>query len=241
MNPLALAVTTFFASAVEFVEAATIVLAVGITQGWRAALAGSATAALALAAVVAAGGFLVTALDVIVAAMQLVVGPLLILFGAWWLRKAILRWAGRKALRDEAAAYVREVGALRIENTRGFAVAFQGVFIEGLEVVVIVVGFTAGAPYLVGWSAGGAFCALLLVTLAAVALRAPLARVPENLLKTIVGIMLVSVGAFWLGEGLRVRWPFGDATLLALIACTTAIVVALVAALRTRGAPSVEQ
>jgi len=238
MNPLVLAGTTFAASLVEFVEAATIVFAVGVTHGWRAALGGTAAAALALAAIVLAGAPLVVMIDALVAWIQLVAGPLLVLFGAWWLRKAILRYAGRKAMHDETAIYAREVTRLRAEHVRGFAVAFQGVFIEGFEVAVIVITFAAGAPSLIGWSSGGALAALLAVAFAAFALRAPLARMPENLLKTIVAIMLLSLGTFWTGEGAGLRWPLHAGALFAIAACYAALSAALVALLRMHRAPS---
>jgi Ca2+/H+ antiporter, TMEM165/GDT1 family len=111
-------------------------------------------------------------------------------------------------------------------------VAFQGVFVEGLEVAIIVITFAATSPALIGWSSGGALCALLVVTLAAFALRAPFSRVPENALKAIVGIMLVSLGTLWTGEGLGVRWPWGDVTLVALLVAVTLVVGTLVLILR---------
>ena len=229
MNPWLLAGTTFFASAVEFVEAATIVLAVAYTQGVRAALIGTFGAAGVLVAFVALGAPLL-ANAVALAHIEVVVGPFLVLFGIAWLRKAIWRYAGRKALHDEAMIFAREVAELRAdrEHRHGVAVAFQGVFVEGLEVAVIVVTFAASTPHLIAWSAGGALLALALVTVAAVALRAPLANVPENMLKSIVGVMLLSLGTYWSGEGAGLHWWLGDATLFVFIAAFALLAALLV-------------
>ena len=191
MNPWVLAGTTFLASAVEFVEAATIVLAVGITQGWRAAINGTIAATVALAILVAALGPLLSRAAT-VERIEIVVGPFLVLFGISWLRKAVWRFAGRKALHDEDEIFRRQVETLQHRNAReGFFVAFQGVFVEGLEVAVIVVTFAASTPSLMNWSIGGAIAALVIVAAAAFLLRAPFARVPENLMKGIVGLMLL--------------------------------------------------
>lgn len=232
MTPWLLAGTTFLASAVEFVEAATIVLAVAVTQGWRVAIGGTVAAAIALAAFVAVGAPILTnALSL--ERLELIVGPFLILFGIAWLRKAVWRYAGRKAMHDEDAIFAREVEELRAHEQRhGFAVAFQGVFVEGLEVAVIVVTFAASTPALVAWSTGGAILALIVVTLAAVALRAPFSRVPENLLKAVVGVMLLSLGTFWTGEGAHLVWQWGDGTLFALIGGYVLLAALLIAVQR---------
>lgn len=233
MSPWVLAGTTFFASAVEFIEAATIVLAVAVTQGWRSAIGGTIAATVALIALVAVGTpILMSAVDL--QRLELIVGPFLILFGIAWLRKAVWRYAGRKALHDEDAIYQREVAHLstRREERYGFAVAFQGVFVEGLEVAVIVVTFAASTPALIAWSTGGAIVALAVVVVATVALRAPFSRVPENLLKGIVGVMLLSLGTFWTGEGARIVWPLEDATLFAFIAGYAILSIVLVAVQR---------
>lgn len=230
MNPWVLAGTTFFASAVEFVEAATIVLAVGFTQGWRAALTGTLWATLTLAAIVAFFGPLLANIASL-HRIEVVVGPLLILYGIGWLRKAVWRYAGRKALRDEQSNYAQQVSRLQAdrEHRLGFATAYQGVFVEGLEVAVIVVTFSASAPHAVGWSVGGAVVALLAVVAVAVLLRVPFSRVPENALKALVGTMLLSLGTFWAGEGLGLAWWLGDATLFAFAALYAATALALVA------------
>lgn len=233
MTPWLLAGTTFLASAVEFVEAATIVLAVAVTQGWRPAIWGTVAAGAALAVFVGIGTpILMNSLEL--RRLELIVGPFLILFGIAWLRKAVWRYAGRKSMHDEEAIFRREVARLSAthEARTGFAVAFQGVFVEGLEVAVIVVTFAASSPALVAWSAGGALLALLAVAVATVMLRAPFSRVPENLLKGGVGVMLLSLGTFWTGEGTFLVWPLGDATLFALIAGYAMLGLLLVAVQR---------
>jgi Ca2+/H+ antiporter, TMEM165/GDT1 family len=236
VNPLVLAGTTFVASAVEFVEAATIVLAVGVTQGWRSALGGAFAAALTLAVLVGVGSPLLQNAGSLMR-IESIVGPFLVLFGIAWLRKAVWRYAGRKAMHDEAEIYAREVAHLSAEGAgNGFAVAFQGVFVEGLEVAVIVVTFAATAPALIAWSVGGAGAAFLLITIAAIALRAPFSRVPENALKAIVGVMLLSLGTYWTGEGLGVVWMLGDASFFAFIAGFAVLAALLVMTSRERTA-----
>lgn len=218
MNGWVLGGTTFLASAVEMVEAATIVLAVAVTQGRRTALAGAFWALATLAVIVAALGPALARRGAI-AWIELIVGPFAVLFGIAWLRKAIWRFAGKKAQHDEDAIFAHEVEVLRAKDRRaGFATAFQGVFIEGLEVAVIVVTFSATRPALIAWSIGGSALAALMVAAAAVALRAPFARVPENAIKAVVGLMLLSLGTLWSGEALGLHWPAGDATIFELLA-----------------------
>ncbi|MEA2665224.1 MAG: hypothetical protein QOI11_2168, partial [Candidatus Eremiobacteraeota bacterium] len=206
MNGWLLAGTTFLASGVEAVEAMTIVLAVGVAVSWRVAFRGAGLALLALVAIVAVFGPLLHLVPL--AALKLAIGVLLALFGLAWLRKAILRYAGRKALRDEDANYAREVRDLRAAEAArrgdrvGAAVAFKAVLLEGLEVAVIVVTFGAASSAALGWAATGALVAVLAVVLLGLALRRPASRVPENAMKFAVGIMLVSFGTFWAGEGL---------------------------------------
>ncbi|MDQ2866204.1 MAG: hypothetical protein M3R51_08250 [Candidatus Eremiobacteraeota bacterium] len=230
MTPWVLAGTTFLASTVEFVEAATIVLAVAVTQGWRTAVNGALAATASLAILIAVLGPLL-ARAATIARIEIVVGPFLILFGIGWLRKAVWRFSGRKAQRDETAIYRREVEALSAahEARGGFAVAFQGVFVEGLEVAVIVVTFAASTPALAVWSIGGALAALVVIAVAAFALRAPFARVPENVIKSVVGLMLLSLGTYWTGEGLGIAWWLGDSTLFTFIAGYAAIAALLIA------------
>lgn len=225
--------TTFLASSVEFVEAATIVLAVGYAQGWRSALLGTLWASLALVALVAAFGPAIENAASL-ARLQLIVGPFLMLFGIGWLRKAVWRYAGRKSLRDETAIYDREVARLTADRERrlGFAVAFQGVFVEGLEVAVIVVTFGAAGARALAFAIGGAALALCAVAGAATALHKPFSRVPENALKALVGIMLFALGTFWSGEAIGIVWWAGDATLFVLAATNALVAAAIVLALR---------
>lgn len=214
MNAWVAAGTTFLASGLEFVEAATIVLAVGYTAGWRTALSGTAWA---IGVLIVLTGLLGPALVYWVprSALQIAIGIFLALFGYTWLRKAIWRYAGRKALRDEAAAFDKEIADLRKHERRyAFATAFNGVLLEGLEVAVIVITFSAARGGALLWAAVGALAACVLVVAAAILLRRPLSRVPENAMGFIVGIMLLSFGTFWSGEGLGLQWWAGEGTLL---------------------------
>lgn len=225
----------FLASLVEFVEALTIVLAVGTVRGWRPALGGAAAAGLLLAVLVAALG---PALRLVpLARLQLLVGLLLLLFGTRWLRKAVLRAAGIIPLHDEAKAFAEEARALagarrdRVIDAVAFLTAFKGVLIEGLEVVFIVIAVGAAGDLLV--PAGlGAGLALALVVALGLALHRPLARMPENTLKFAVGVMVSAYGTFWLGEGLGLGWPGDDLALIGLIAGWLALALVLVPAVR---------
>ena len=236
---LGLAISVFLACAVEAVEALTIVLAVGTTRSWRSTLTGVGVALLVLAAITAALGPALTALPI--DALRLVVGALLLIFGLQWLRKAILRASGFKALHDEREAYEQEQAAARdagaVDRDRfdpySFTVAFKGVLLEGLEVVFIVLTFGAN-QHNVGLAAAAAAVAVLAVVGAGFAVHAPLARVPENTLKFVVGVMLTSFGMFWGAEGAGADWPGGDAALLVLIPGTLAVSLGLVALLRRR-------
>ena len=233
MSLLVAALPSFLASIVEFVEALTIVLAVGVTRQWRSTLIGVGAAALALVAIVGVFGTAIVVL-VPIAYLRLVVGTFLLIYGLQWLCKAILRAAGAKAKHDEASIYVREVAELQNEPPvaeRGmdwisFTVAFKGVLLEGLEVAFIVVTFGASAGAL-GPAAAGAAIAGVIVIAVGLALHRPLARVPENGLKFAVGLMLVTFGTFWAGEGIGIDWPGSDVILLVLLAGYT--VTALVA------------
>src|SRR5258708_4881654 len=212
----------FLASLVEFVEAFTIVLAVGTTSGWRPALQGSLAGLAVLALLVAILG---PTLDrVPLNWLQLVIGILLLLFGMRWLRKAILRAVGIIALHDETAAFATEQAELgRAARGTGAmdwlaaTAAFKAVVLEGLEVVFIVIAVGAGRGLLVPASLGAvAACALVLAI--GVAVHRPLARVPENALKFAVGVLLSAFGMFWAGEGLGIDWPGGDLVIVAFIA-----------------------
>jgi uncharacterized membrane protein len=238
-----LALSVLAACAVEAVEALTIVLAVGATRSWRSAMTGVGAALLALAVITAALGPAVTALPLGV--LRVVVGGLLLVFGLQWLRKAILRASGFKALHDELEAFEQERAAARgagVLAGRGqsldaysFTVAFKGVLLEGLEVVFIVLTFGAN-EHDVPLAAAAAAVAVLAVALAGVVAHGPLSRVPENTLKFGVGVMLTSFGIFWGAEGAGSHWPGGDAALLAIVPATLACALAMVAALRRRGA-----
>ena len=227
---------TFAASTVEMVEALTIVLAVGVTRGWRDVATGVSAALLCLALVVIALGPALTRLPI--DTLRLVVGGLLLVFGLQWLRKAILRAAGLKAVHDEDAIYEQELADLRAAgggrgplDWYGFTVAFKGVFLEGLEVAFIVVTFGAAQGHL-DVAALGAGAAAIVVLMAGFLVHRPLSRVPENTLKFGVGIMLTSFGTFWSAEGAGARWPGGDVFILALLAGVTALSFSLVGALR---------
>jgi uncharacterized membrane protein len=233
-----LAVSVFLACAVEAVEALTIVLAVGYTRSWRSALTGVGAAAAVLAALTAALGPALTAIPI--NALRLGVGGLLLVFGLQWLRKAILRAAGLKALHDEREAFERERAAARAAgrpdtalDPYSFTIAFKGVLLEGLEVVFIVLTFGAN-QHDVGLAAAAAGVAVAIVILAGLVVHAPLARVPENTMKFAVGVMLTSFGIFWGAEGAGAHWPGGDAALLVIIPYVLAVSAILVAALRRR-------
>jgi uncharacterized membrane protein len=240
LSGLFLVLTTMLASGVEFVEALTIVLATGLTRGWRSALAGTAAAVLVLAAAVAVLGVSL-ARYIHIDALHLAVGVLLTIFGLQWLRKAVLRAAGLKALHDEDAIFAREMAELRAAGQTtassldwfGFVVAFKATLLEGLEVVFIVISFGASAGRL-GLAILGAGLAALLVLLAGVLLHRPLARVPENAMKFCVGLMLFTFGTFWAGEGVGIEWRLGDAMLLVLLGIYSLASWALVQMLRRR-------
>jgi uncharacterized membrane protein len=236
----------FLASAVEFVEAFTIVLAMGVTRGWRSTLWGAAAGIATLALVTAVAGYaLVRWLPE--SALQLAVGTLLLIFGLQWLRKAILRAAGLKSLHDEEEAFREErEAALRAgrEERMGldwfaFVVSFKAVLLEGLEVVFIVITFGVNADS-VPLAAAGAGAAGLLVLVSGAILHRPLARVPENTLKLAVGLLLATFGTFWAVEGLgfvtqsqaSLDWPGGDAAILGLLAVWSAVSYLAVLALR---------
>jgi uncharacterized membrane protein len=229
----------FLACAVEMVEALTIVLGVGVVRGWRSTLIGAGAAGIVLALVVATLG---PALDSIpIDTLRLVVGALLLTFGLQWLRKAILRASGLKALHDEDQIFATELrdaeAAPHIERAGldwyGFTLSFKGVFLEGMEVAFIVLTFgsTQGSIPL---AAAGAAAAVLLVALVGVLVRAPLARVPENAMKFSVGVMLTTFGIFWSVEGAGAEWPGGDAALPVVLLFVIAVAFAFVRVFRTR-------
>jgi uncharacterized membrane protein len=206
----------FLASSVEFVEALTIVLAVGVTRGWRPALTGAGAALLLLGLSVALVGPLLARVNL--RAVHLLTSALLLALGARWLKKAILREAGRLKQRDEDAAFDRERTALQNPAHAAFGTAFNITMVEGLEVVFIVLAIGAGAPALLPSAVAGALMALALVIFAGLIVHRPLSQIPENKLKFLASILLVSFGLFWGGEGLGLHWPGNEAALPALIA-----------------------
>jgi uncharacterized membrane protein len=240
MSPqeLALFLSVLVACAVEAVEALTIVLAVGLTRGWPSTFAGVGVACAVLVAVVTALGSTLVTLPI--DALRLVIGGLLLLFGLRWLRKAILRSAGLKALHDESEAFDHELQAARVAERSSepfdryaFAIAFKGVLLEGVEVVFIVLTIGANQHH-IALATSAAALAVVLVVAAGVATRAPLSRVPENTMKFAVGVMLTSFGLFWSGEGAGVSWPAGDAALLVIAPAVLLASLATVWALRRR-------
>jgi uncharacterized membrane protein len=221
------------------VEALTIVLAMGLSRGWRSTLVGTTAAVLALAAIVSALGPALTVVPI--EALRLVVGALLLVFGLQWLRKAILRASGWRAIRDEDAVFAREraqaEGAPHEQHAGldwyAFTISFKGVLLEGLEVAFIVLTF-GSAQGSIPLAAAGAGAAVLLVVLAGVVVREPLARVPENTLAFAVGVMLTTFGVFWGAEGAGVEWPGGDASLVGVLAFVLLVSLGFVTVLRRR-------
>lgn len=229
----AVTIAAFLASAVEFVEAFTIVLVVGVTINWRSALAGAFAAAVTLAIIIAVFGVAIVQF-VPIDILRMVVGIILVLFGLKWLKKALLRYSGLKALHDEEAIYEETMAELRAKGeastTRlqpsAVALSFKSVLLEGLEVAFIVITFGSNASASVvtsgiggiGSAAIGAAIAGLLVMLLGTVVRAPLKHIPENTLKFVVGIMLTTFGTFWTVEGFGVSWLLSDGFILVLAA-----------------------
>jgi uncharacterized membrane protein len=234
-----LVLSAFLASAVEMVEAMTIVLALGLARGWRSTLTGAGAATGALVVVVAALGPALTLVPI--DSLRLVVGVLLLIFGLQWLRKAILRAAGVIPLHDEDEIFARE--AAEAQSATGeerlgldwyaFTVSFKSVFLEGLEVAFIVVTF-GSAQGSIPLAAIGAAAAIVLVGVAGAAARRPLSRVPENTLKYAVGAMLTTFGIFWAAEGAGAHWPGEDAALPFVLGYVLAVSFSLVALMRRR-------
>jgi uncharacterized membrane protein len=236
---LSLAISVFLACSVEAVEAFTIVLAVGTTRRWRAALTGVGAATLVLAVLIAALGPALTSLPIGV--LRVVVGGLLLTFGLQWLCKAILRAAGAKAKHDEEAIFATERADAEATPVAAgfdgyaFAISFKAVLLEGLEVAFIVLTFGAN-QHDVGLAAAAAALAIIAVLGAGLALRAPLARVPENGMKFVVGVLLTSFGIFWGAEGAGASWPGGEASLAPLVVVVAMAALAMVAEIKARGA-----
>ncbi len=208
--------SSFLASVVEVTEAYTIVLAVGLTRGWRPALIGLIAGLAILGIAVLLLGPILASIPL--ATLQLPIGLLLLLFGMGWLRKAVLRAAGIIPLHDEALIFEKETQALHGARDSGaILTAFQGVLLEGLEVIFIVIAVGGTGNLLIPASVGAALaCALVLA--AGAILHRPLSRVPENSLKFVVGVMLTSFGVFWIGEALDAHWPGADFALVYIAA-----------------------
>ena len=231
-------VASFLASLVECVEALTIVLAVGTVRGWRSALAGCGAALVMLLGLVAVLG---RALErVPISTVQVVVGTLLLLFGLRWLRKAILRASGFISLHDEAAAFRKSTeefagaGSQRWDQA-AMAATFQITMLEGAEVIFIVVAIGAGGTGLLMPAGLGALAALAAVSALGFALHRPLAQIPENLLKFIVGVLLSAFGTFWVGEGIGLGWPGADWSMAGLVLGYLAVALLATALCRGRG------
>jgi uncharacterized membrane protein len=228
----------FLACVVEAVEATTIVLAAGTARDWRSALLGVGAGIGTLAVIVGALGPAVSAIPL--SGLRLVVGAILLIFGLQWLRKAILRASGYKALHDEEKIFRTQLAAAQaataqrkrgISDWYAFTLSFKGVVLEGLEVAFIVVTFGTN-EHDVPLAAIAALVAIAVVVAAGLAVRAPLARVPENTMKFVVGVMLTGFGIFWSTEGAHARWPGSDAALLVLIPAIAVFALALVGLLR---------
>ncbi|MEA2549660.1 MAG: hypothetical protein QOI00_1889 [Chloroflexota bacterium] len=223
MDLLLAALPAFLASLVEAVEALTIILAVGVTRQWRSALYGAFVGLIVLTILIAIFGTAIV-LFVPLNALRIVIGGLLLIYGLQWTTKAILRASGAKAKHDEELIYAREVNRLREEapvpaegiDGISFAVSFKGVLLEGLEVAFIVITFGSNSGHLEA-SVLGALLAILLVVAVGLIVHRPLSRVPENGLKLAVGLMLITFGTFWAGEGIGIEWPAGDATIVLLL------------------------
>ena len=242
MSSSALFIAVFLACIVEAVEALTIVLAAGTARDWRSALIGVFAGLLTLAVIIGVLGPAVSAIPL--GGLRLFVGGVLLVFGLQWLRKAILRASGHKALHDEALIFHTELAAAQrahaesrgvVSDWYAFTLSFKGVVLEGLEVAFIALTFGSN-QHNIPLAAVAAAAAVLLVAVLGVAVRAPLARVPENSMKFVVGVMLTAFGMFWGAEGAGAHWPGSDAALLVLIPTVGLYAVAMVALFRARGA-----
>ena len=242
MNSGALFLAVFLACVVEAVEATTIVLAAGTSRDWRSAIRGVLAGLIVLAAIIAGLGPALSTVPL--QPLRLVVGGLLLVFGLQWLRKAVLRASGYKALHDEEKIFAAELAAAEAAERRtsawvgdwyAFTLSVKGVLLEGLEVAFIALTFGSN-QHDVGLAAVAALAAVVVVVVAGVAVRAPLARVPENSMKFVVGVMLASFGTFWGAEGAGAHWPGSDAALLALVPSIAVFALVLAALLRRRHA-----
>lgn len=240
MNFWPVFISVFIACAVEAVEATTIVLAAGTARDWRSSLQGMGVAFLGLVLIIALLGPAIGLIPI--NALRLFVGALSLWFGFSWLKKAVLRASGRKAMHDEAAIYKRQLEEARaakagkrfaIHDWYAFTVSFKGVFLEGIEIVFLVVTI-GGLQKRVGLASVAALSAVVVVAIFGVVLRHPMARVPENKMKYVVGCMITSFGIFWFGEGIGVEWPGADASLLAIVPAVFVVSWAFVLGLKLR-------
>jgi uncharacterized membrane protein len=240
-STVVLVLAVFGASTVEMVEALTIVVAAGVTRSWRSSLEGAAAAVAVLAVIVLAVG--VPLIHYVpIDALRVVVGALLLVLGLSWLRKSILRASGHKALHDEDAIFAATSAELapsassssapKRRDAISFSVAFKGVFLEGMEVVLIVVSLGA-SQHRLGIAAVAALAAALVVAAIGVLVVKQLSQVPENTIKLVVGIMLTSFGLFWVGEGAGAHWPGSDAAIIVLIGVFSLVTLGSIAWLRT--------
>ena len=244
-STVVLLLAVFGACLVEMVEALTIVVAAGVSRGWRSALLGAGAAALVLGVLVVAVGVpLVRYIPI--DALRVIVGALLLVLGLNWLRKAILRSSGHKAMHDEDEIYAETVAELGGDESAepgavahrgydgvGFAVAFKGVFLEGTEVALIVISLGA-AQHRLGLAALAAAAAFVLVAAVGLVVARQLSEVPENTIKTVVGVMLSSFGVFWVGEGAGVHWPGDDLAIPVLVGFWILVYFAFTAYMRTQ-------
>lgn len=238
---LGLFISVFFACAVEAVEAVTVVLAAGTARDWKSAWRGVIAGLFTLAVIIAAFGPAISHLPI--SFLRIVVGGLLLVFGLTWLRKAILRASGYKALHDEEKIFQEELAAARIaaKETRhgvadwyAFTLSYKGVLLEGLEVAFIVLTFGT-IDHNVALASIAALAAVLIVTAAGFALRTPLSKVPENTMKFGVGILLTSFGIFWGAEGTAgssKKWPGDNWAILGLIGVVSLFSLVLVEVLK---------
>ena len=242
MNNGALFLAVFLACTVEAVEATTIVLAAGTARDWRSASAGVISGLVVLAVIVGALGPSLSYVPL--RGLRLAVGGLLLIFGLQWVRKAILRASGHKALHDETEIYRKQLAAAQnapaagrwaVSDWYAFTLSFKGVLLEGLEVAFIVLTFGTN-QHDIPLAVLAAASAVLVVVFLGFVVRAPLARVPENTMKFIVGVMLTSFGMFWGAEGAGARWPGSDVSLLVIIPVLAVLTLGIVALLR-RTAP----
>ena len=246
-SDLALFISVFLACAVEAVEAVTIILAAGTSRDWRSTFQGVISGLVVLAGLIVILGPSIEKLPK--DTLRLAVGGLLLVFGMQWLRKAILRASGFKALHDEekiyrdeveAAQKVAKVSRLAVSDWYAFTLSFKGVLLEGLEVVFIVVTFgiiqKGSNPQAFSLAIWAASIAVVLVAIAGFAIHKPLSKVPENTMKFIVGTLLTSFGIFWGAEGAGAEWPHKDLSLLAIIPFVLLVSFGLIELLKIRKA-----